>query len=56
MIDNNDIERLKEIFVTRRECENNTNGIAKKLSNDDKRLAVEMAAKIKSMSVLYRGN
>ena len=40
LIDNNDIERLKEIFVTRRECENNTDGIAKKLSNDDKRLAV----------------
>ena len=40
LIDNNDIERLKEIFVTRRECESNTDGIAKKLSNDDKRLAV----------------
>ena len=40
LIDNNDIERLKEIFVTRRECESNTDGIANKLSNDDKRLAV----------------
>lgn len=40
LIDNNDIERLKEIFVTRRECEGTTDGIAKKLSNDDKRLAV----------------
>ena len=40
LIDNNDIKRLKEIFVTRRECESNTDGIAKKLSNDDKRLAV----------------
>lgn len=40
MIDEKDIERLKEIFVTRRECKSNTDGVAKKLSNDDKRLAV----------------
>lgn len=34
------IERMKEIFVTRRECDTTTNEINNKLSNDSTRLAV----------------
>ena len=40
MIDDNDIARLKEIFVTRQECNTQMNGIDEKLSNDNTRLAV----------------
>ena len=40
MIDENDIERLKEIFVTRKECQQTTGGIETKLSSDLVRLAV----------------
>ena len=40
MIDEKDIERLKEIFVTRNECQKTTDGIETKLSNDLVRLAV----------------
>ena len=40
MIDEKDIERLKEIFVTREECQQTTDGIETKLSNDLVRLAV----------------
>lgn len=40
MIEENDIERLKEIFVTRKECQQTTDGIETKLSNDLVRLAV----------------
>lgn len=40
MIDESDIERLKEIFVTRRECDNVTDGINKKLQNDSMELAL----------------
>lgn len=40
MIDENDIDRLKEIFVTRKECQQTTDGIETKLSNDLVRLAV----------------
>ena len=40
MIDEKDIERLKEIFVTRNECQQTTDGIETKLSNDLVRLAV----------------
>ena len=39
-IEENEIERLKEIFVTRQECQNTNNEIEKKLSNDLVRLAV----------------
>ena len=39
-IEDNDIERLKEIFVTRQECQNTNNEIEKKLSSDLVRLAV----------------
>ena len=35
-----DIERLKEIFVTRRECDLITDDINKKLSNDSIELAL----------------
>lgn len=35
-----DIERLKEIFVTRRECDTITNDINKKLNNDSVELAL----------------
>ena len=40
MIDEKDIERLKEIFVTRKECQQTTDGIETKLSSDLVRLAV----------------
>ena len=40
MIDEKDIDRLKEIFVTRQECQNTNNEIEKKLSSDLVRLAV----------------
>ena len=40
MIDENDIDRLKEIFVTRKECQKTNNEIESKLSSDLVRLAV----------------
>ena len=40
MIDEKDIERLKEIFVTRNECQQTTDSIETKLSSDLVRLAV----------------
>ena len=40
MIEEKDLERLKEIFVTRKECQQTTDGIETKLSNDLVRLAV----------------
>ena len=39
-IEDNVIERLKAIFVTRQECQNTNNEIEKKLSSDLVRLAV----------------
>jgi hypothetical protein len=40
LIDENDIDRLKEIFVTRKECQKTNNEIESKLSSDLVRLAV----------------
>ena len=40
MIEEKDLESLKEIFVTRKECQQTTDGIETKLSNDLVRLAV----------------
>ena len=40
MIEDKDIDRLKEIFVTRKEGQQTTDGIETKLSNDLVRLAV----------------
>ena len=40
MIDEKDIDRLEEIFVTRKECQNTNDEIERKLSNDLVRLAV----------------
>lgn len=40
MIDAADIERLKEIFVTRKECDEQMDEVNDKLSNDMKELAV----------------
>ena len=39
-IDREDIDRLKEIFVTRQECDDKTEDINKKLANDSKELAL----------------
>ena len=39
-IDENDIERLKEIFVTRQECQKSTDSFEAKLNKDLVRLAV----------------
>ena len=40
MIDEKDLERLKEIFVMRKECQHTTDGIETKLSSYLVRLAV----------------
>lgn len=40
MIEETDIERLKEIFITRRECDTTTDEINRKLSNDNTELAL----------------
>lgn len=40
MLDGNDIDRLKEIFVTRQECDDTIHNQDNKFANDDKRLAV----------------
>lgn len=40
MIEDKDLERLKEIFVTRKECDNTIDHQNRKFANDDKRLAV----------------
>lgn len=40
MIEDKDIERLKEIFVTRSECTSTNEEIRNKLSSDSTRLAV----------------
>lgn len=40
MIEQSDIDRLKEIFVTRKECDKVTENLKNKLSNDSVRLAV----------------
>lgn len=40
LLDEKDIERLKEIFVTRKECQDNLDSADRKFANDDKRLAV----------------
>lgn len=40
MIEEKDLERLKEIFVTRKECQTNLDSADRKFANDDKRLAV----------------
>lgn len=40
MLDNEDIERLKEIFVTKEKCETHSEDIESKLSKDLVRIAV----------------
>lgn len=40
MIDRDDIDRLKEIFVTRQECDMTVDEINKKLANDNTALAL----------------
>lgn len=40
MTEENDIERLKEIFVTRQECQKRTDSFGAKLNKDLVRLAV----------------
>lgn len=39
-IEREDIDRLKEIFVTRQECDSNMEGINEKISAENVRLAV----------------
>lgn len=39
-IDNEDISRLKEIFVTRQECDSDMKAVSDKISKTDARLAV----------------
>lgn len=40
MIDEHDIARLKEIFVTRQECESNLHTIEEQVNSENVRLAV----------------
>lgn len=40
MLEREDIDRLREIFVTRQECDNNMEEVNRKLANDSTRLAV----------------
>lgn len=40
MLEDNDIDRLREIFVTRKECQKQTESFDSKLSKDLVRLAV----------------
>lgn len=40
MIEREDIDRLKEIFVTRQECDDTMSEVDKKLANDNKELAL----------------
>lgn len=40
MLEANDIDRLKEIFITRDECKKEVDDQNRKFANDDKRLAV----------------
>lgn len=40
MIDEKDLDRLKEIFITRQECQKKTDGFETKLNKDLVRLAV----------------
>lgn len=40
MIEEKDIDRLKEIFITRQECQNQTDSFESKLNKDLVRLAV----------------
>ena len=40
VLEKDDIDRLREIFVTRQECDTITDDLAHKLSNDATRLAV----------------
>ena len=40
LIDKEDIDRLKEIFVTRQECDTTVDDINKKLANDNTALAL----------------
>ena len=40
MIDKDDIDRLKEIFVTRQECDSSMGEVEKKLANDSTELAL----------------
>ena len=39
-MEDKDIERLKEVFVTRRECQETTESLESKLNKDNVRLAV----------------
>ena len=53
MIEEKDIERLKEVFVTRKECNETTDAFTNKLSKDLVRLAV-IESQLKTISwVLY---
>lgn len=40
MVEREDIDRLKEIFVTRQECDDNMKGIDEKIGQENIRLAV----------------
>lgn len=40
MLEQADIERLKEIFVTRQECQDTNRELEEKIANDSKELAV----------------
>ena len=53
MIDEKDMERLREVFVTRKECQETTDAFTNKFSKDLVRLAV-IESQLKTISwILY---
>lgn len=53
MIDEKDMERLREVFVTRKECQETTDAFTNKFSKDLVRLAV-IESQLKTISwVMY---
>ena len=53
MLQREDIDQLKEVFVTRQECNLQMSGIDDKLSNDNARLAVIEAHLETIQKILY---
>ena len=52
MLEAQDIARLKEIFVTRQECDNTVSEIEKKLANDSTELALIKQSKTTLAAVI----
>lgn len=53
-IDKEDMDRLREIFVTRQECDTITDGLQRRLSDDNARLAV-IESQLKAITGILAG-